>query len=89
MNIRINSQAERQESALNLATSGMNSISMSVEINGVVYTGVLFGQGPGVSGASGTKGNSNKSNSSQSIPGLPVTRTPPSSSSHASKNSSP
>ncbi|XP_055514411.1 AT-rich interactive domain-containing protein 3A-like isoform X2 [Leucoraja erinacea] len=88
MNIRINSQ-ERQESALNLATSGMNSISMSVEINGVVYTGVLFGQGPGVSGASGTKGNSNKSNSSQSIPGLPVTRTPPSSSSHASKNSSP
>ncbi|XP_078280177.1 AT-rich interactive domain-containing protein 3A [Rhinoraja longicauda] len=89
MNIRINSQAERQESALNLATSGMNSISMSVEINGVVYTGVLFGQGPGVSGASGTKGNGSKSNSSQSIPGLPVTRTPTSSSSHASKNSSP
>ncbi|XP_059847509.1 WD repeat-containing protein 18 isoform X2 [Hypanus sabinus] len=88
MNIRINSQ-DRQESALNLATSGMNSISMSVEINGVVYTGVLFGQGPGVSGASSTKGSNTKNSNSQSIPGFPVTRTPTSSSSHTSKNSSP
>ncbi|XP_062888560.1 AT-rich interactive domain-containing protein 3A isoform X2 [Mobula hypostoma] len=88
MNIRINSQ-DRQESALNLATSGMNSISMSVEINGVVYTGVLFGQGPGVSGASSTKGSNTKNSNSQSIPGFPVTRTSTSSSSHTSKNSSP
>lgn len=29
----------RQDSALNLTTNGLNSISMSVELNGVVYTG--------------------------------------------------
>ncbi|XP_073403057.1 AT-rich interactive domain-containing protein 3A [Dendrobates tinctorius] len=47
MNIRINSQAEgRQESAVNLTTNGTNSISMSVELNGIVYTGVLFAQPP-------------------------------------------
>uniref|UniRef100_A0A8B9LD76 AT-rich interactive domain-containing protein 3 n=1 Tax=Astyanax mexicanus TaxID=7994 RepID=A0A8B9LD76_ASTMX len=39
MNIRINSQEGRPDSALNLTTNGMNSISMSVELNGVVYTG--------------------------------------------------
>ncbi|XP_015249400.1 PREDICTED: AT-rich interactive domain-containing protein 3A isoform X1 [Cyprinodon variegatus] len=44
MNIRINNQDGRQESALNLTTNGTNSISMSVELNGVVYTGVLFAQ---------------------------------------------
>ncbi|XP_043576960.1 AT-rich interactive domain-containing protein 3A isoform X2 [Chiloscyllium plagiosum] len=87
MNIRINSQ-DRQESALNLTTNGMSSISMSVEINGVVYTGVLFGQGPGISGASSIKGN-NKNNNSQGTPSLPVPRTPTSSSSHTSNNSSP
>lgn len=43
MNIRINSQASesRQDSA-----NGSNSISMSVEMNGIVYTGVLFAQPP-------------------------------------------
>ncbi|XP_063770441.1 AT-rich interactive domain-containing protein 3A [Pseudophryne corroboree] len=47
MNIRINSQAEgRQASAVNLTTNGTNSISMSVELNGIVYTGVLFAQPP-------------------------------------------
>ncbi|XP_072260888.1 AT-rich interactive domain-containing protein 3A [Pyxicephalus adspersus] len=47
MNIRINSQAEgRQDSAVNLTTNGTNSISMSVELNGIVYTGVLFAQSP-------------------------------------------
>ncbi|XP_007906480.1 AT-rich interactive domain-containing protein 3A [Callorhinchus milii] len=88
MNIRINSQ-DRQESALNLTTNGMSSISMSVEINGIVYTGVLFGQGPGVSGVSSSKGNGNKTNSSQVPPGLSVPRTPTSSSSHTSNSSSP
>ncbi|MEQ2216524.1 AT-rich interactive domain-containing protein 3A, partial [Xenoophorus captivus] len=39
MNICINNQDGRQESALNLTTNGTNSISMSVELNGVVYTG--------------------------------------------------
>ncbi|XP_022600161.1 AT-rich interactive domain-containing protein 3A [Seriola dumerili] len=56
MNIRINNQDGRQDSALNLTTNGTNSISMSVELNGVVYTGVLFAQaaaGLASSGASG------------------------------------
>ncbi|XP_027889305.1 AT-rich interactive domain-containing protein 3A-like [Xiphophorus couchianus] len=30
---------DRQESILNLSTNGINSINMSIEINGVVYTG--------------------------------------------------
>ncbi|XP_008561798.1 PREDICTED: AT-rich interactive domain-containing protein 3A [Galeopterus variegatus] len=49
MSIRINSQASesRQDSAVNVTGSnGSNSISMSVEINGIVYTGVLFAQPP-------------------------------------------
>ncbi|XP_034439376.1 AT-rich interactive domain-containing protein 3A isoform X2 [Hippoglossus hippoglossus] len=55
MNIRINNQESRQNSALNLTTNGTSSISMSVELNGVVYTGVLFAQAAGSasSGASG------------------------------------
>ncbi|CAK6972151.1 AT-rich interactive domain-containing protein 3A [Scomber scombrus] len=44
MNIRINNQDGRQDSAMNLTTNGTSSISMSVELNGVVYTGVLFAQ---------------------------------------------
>nr|XP_019954013.1 PREDICTED: AT-rich interactive domain-containing protein 3A isoform X2 [Paralichthys olivaceus] len=47
MNIRINNQESRQDSALNLTTNGTSSISMSVELNGVVYTGVLFAQAAG------------------------------------------
>lgn len=49
MSIRINSQASesRQDSAANLSsTNGSNSINMSVEINGIMYTGVLFAQPP-------------------------------------------
>lgn len=49
MNIRINSQASesRQDPAVNLTSAnGSNSISMSVEMNGIVYTGVLFAQPP-------------------------------------------
>ncbi|KAM9849065.1 AT-rich interactive domain-containing protein 3A [Aulostomus maculatus] len=45
MNIRINHQEGRQDSALNLTTNGTSSITMSVELNGVMYTGVLFAQG--------------------------------------------
>lgn len=30
---------DRQETALNLSTNGISSINMSMEINGVVYTG--------------------------------------------------
>ncbi|XP_058138210.1 AT-rich interactive domain-containing protein 3A [Dasypus novemcinctus] len=49
MSIRINSQASesRPDSAANVNnTNGSNSISMSVEINGIMYTGVLFAQPP-------------------------------------------
>ncbi|XP_064882994.1 AT-rich interactive domain-containing protein 3A isoform X1 [Oncorhynchus nerka] len=51
MNIKINNQAERmrddrQETPLNLSTSGISSINMSIEIDGVVYTGVLFARKP-------------------------------------------
>ncbi|XP_054880901.1 AT-rich interactive domain-containing protein 3A-like [Poeciliopsis prolifica] len=41
---------DRQESILNLSTNGINSINMSIEINGVVYTGVLFAQQSTVTG---------------------------------------
>ncbi|KAG7456572.1 hypothetical protein MATL_G00237220 [Megalops atlanticus] len=44
MSVRISTQDGRQDSALNLTTNGTSSISMSVELNGVVYTGVLFAQ---------------------------------------------
>ncbi|XP_070291194.1 AT-rich interactive domain-containing protein 3A isoform X1 [Salvelinus sp. IW2-2015] len=60
MNIRINNQDSRQDSALNLTTNGMSSISMSVELNGVMYTGVLFAQAAG-SASSGPSGSSSNS----------------------------
>ncbi|KAM9795735.1 AT-rich interactive domain-containing protein 3A [Syngnathus typhle] len=53
MNIRINQQDGRQESAMNLTSNGTNSISMSVELNGVMYTGVLFAQAAAGSAPSG------------------------------------
>nr|XP_046246800.1 AT-rich interactive domain-containing protein 3A isoform X1 [Scatophagus argus] len=70
MNIRINNQEGRQDSAMNLTTNGTSSISMSVELNGVVYTGVLFAQaaaGSALSGASGSSA-SNKTVSSRVAP---------------------
>ncbi|KAM7017937.1 AT-rich interactive domain-containing protein 3A [Tautogolabrus adspersus] len=42
LNITLHNTDDRQEAALNLSTSGISSINMSIEINGVVYTGVLF-----------------------------------------------
>ncbi|KFV87603.1 AT-rich interactive domain-containing protein 3A, partial [Struthio camelus australis] len=43
MNIKISNRGskhdDRQETALNLSTNGISSINMSIEINGVVYTG--------------------------------------------------
>ncbi|KAM4707686.1 LOW QUALITY PROTEIN: AT-rich interactive domain-containing protein 3A [Discoglossus pictus] len=60
MNIRINSQADgRQDSAVNLTTNGTNSISMSVELNGIVYTGVLFAQ-PSTSTSGISKGSASR-----------------------------
>ena len=49
MSIRINSQASesRQDSAVNLTSiNGSKSIGMSVEMNGTMYTGVLFAWPP-------------------------------------------
>ncbi|NXN29166.1 ARI3A protein, partial [Nycticryphes semicollaris] len=71
MSIRINSQGtrspeNRQDSAAGLSSNGTNSISMSVEINGIVYTGVLFAQTPGPSSSS--------SSSSSSLPSSAYTK---------------
>ncbi|KAJ6662988.1 hypothetical protein lerEdw1_010809 [Lerista edwardsae] len=44
---------DRQEAALNLSTNGISSINMSIEINGVVYTGVLFARRSGIPGSAG------------------------------------
>ncbi|KAA0717314.1 AT-rich interactive domain-containing protein 3A [Triplophysa tibetana] len=48
MNIKLNNRDDRQETALNLSTNGISSINMSIEINGVVYTGVLFARKPAI-----------------------------------------
>ncbi|XP_038159604.1 AT-rich interactive domain-containing protein 3A [Cyprinodon tularosa] len=50
LSIKLNDRDDRQESALNLSTNGINSINMSIEINGVVYTGVLFARQSVVAG---------------------------------------
>nr|XP_034973107.1 AT-rich interactive domain-containing protein 3A-like [Zootoca vivipara] len=98
MSIRINSQGtrspeNRQDSAMNLATNGTNSINMSVELNGIVYTGVLFAQTPGPS-SSLTKGNSNSSRSGSSSQGgsaasAPQTAFPAAPTSTSTNSSSP
>ncbi|XP_040041326.2 AT-rich interactive domain-containing protein 3A [Gasterosteus aculeatus] len=67
MNIRINNQDSRQDSALNLTTNGTSSISMSMELNGVVYTGVLFAQAAAGSALSGSAA-SNKTVGSRVAP---------------------
>ncbi|KAE8631807.1 hypothetical protein XENTR_v10001308 [Xenopus tropicalis] len=89
MNIRINSQAEgRQDSAVNLTTNGTNSISMSVELNGIVYTGVLFAQPP--TSASGTsKGSSNRTGSIGGGSSTSQAAPPPAPSAPTSNNPSP
>eukprot|EP00063_Salmo_salar_P053373 XP_014028208.1 PREDICTED: AT-rich interactive domain-containing protein 3A-like isoform X1 [Salmo salar] len=51
VNIKFNNRGERmrddrQETPLNLSTGGISSINMSIEIDGVVYTGVLFAKKP-------------------------------------------
>ncbi|XP_034386960.1 AT-rich interactive domain-containing protein 3A [Cyclopterus lumpus] len=84
MNIRINNQDSRQDSALNLTTNGTSSISMSVELNGVVYTGVLFAQASAGSALSGAVGSSvsNKTVSSRVAPHQQQQHTPTSTSSN-------
>ncbi|XP_061624317.1 AT-rich interactive domain-containing protein 3A [Phyllopteryx taeniolatus] len=56
LSIKLNNRDDRQETALNLSTNGINSINMSIEINGVVYTGVLFARQSCIPGMMGHRG---------------------------------
>ncbi|XP_051278278.1 AT-rich interactive domain-containing protein 3A isoform X1 [Dicentrarchus labrax] len=56
LNIKLNNRDDRQETALNLSTSGISSINMSIEINGVVYTGVLFARQSAIAAMTGHHG---------------------------------
>ncbi|NXX50206.1 ARI3A protein, partial [Tricholaema leucomelas] len=59
MNVKISNRDDRQETALNLSTNGISSINMSIEINGVVYTGVLFARRPPAPSGGSTQGRPN------------------------------
>nr|XP_033791535.1 AT-rich interactive domain-containing protein 3C isoform X2 [Geotrypetes seraphini] len=85
MNIRINDRDDRQETALNLSTNGISSINMSIEINGMVYTGVLFARRPVIpAGSSNNNSTSGSSSSSQSRSSPTAAQNqPPSASSHS------
>ncbi|XP_029917051.1 AT-rich interactive domain-containing protein 3A isoform X2 [Myripristis murdjan] len=61
MNIKLNNRDDRQETALNLSTNGISSINMSIEINGVVYTGILFARRSAIAGMTGHHGNHSNS----------------------------
>ncbi|XP_054457660.1 AT-rich interactive domain-containing protein 3A [Anoplopoma fimbria] len=56
LNIKLNNRDDRQETALNLSTNGISSINMSIEINGVVYTGVLFARQSAIAAMTGHRG---------------------------------
>nr|XP_038025588.1 LOW QUALITY PROTEIN: AT-rich interactive domain-containing protein 3A-like [Anas platyrhynchos] len=62
MNIKVSNQDDRQETALNLSTNSISSINMSIEINGVVYTGVLFSRQPAAPPAPGGGGTQSQLN---------------------------
>ncbi|XP_043778104.1 AT-rich interactive domain-containing protein 3B isoform X2 [Cervus elaphus] len=69
MKIRINGREDRAEAsaaALNLTTSSIGSISMSVDIDGTTYAGVLFAQKPAVHLITGSAPQSIGSSSSSS-----------------------
>ncbi|XP_029367211.1 AT-rich interactive domain-containing protein 3A isoform X1 [Echeneis naucrates] len=53
LNIKLNNRDDRQDTALNLSTNGISSINMSIEINGVVYTGILFARQSAIVGTTG------------------------------------
>ncbi|XP_035274446.1 AT-rich interactive domain-containing protein 3A-like [Anguilla anguilla] len=47
-NLRLNSSREdKQDLALTISTSGATSISVSVEVNGILYSGMLYAQKSG------------------------------------------
>ncbi|XP_076021334.1 AT-rich interactive domain-containing protein 3A [Genypterus blacodes] len=71
LNIKLHNRDDRQETALNLSTNGISSINMSIEINGVVYTGVLFARQSAIAGMTGHCGNrSNFQTQGKTSPGL-------------------
>ncbi|XP_030048699.1 AT-rich interactive domain-containing protein 3C [Microcaecilia unicolor] len=84
MNIRINNRDDRQETALNLSTNSISSINMSIEINGMVYTGVLFARRPVIpTAANSSNSTSGSTSSSQSRSSPTVAQNqPPSSHGH-------
>uniref|UniRef100_A0A3B4U124 AT-rich interactive domain-containing protein 3 n=1 Tax=Seriola dumerili TaxID=41447 RepID=A0A3B4U124_SERDU len=85
LNIKLNNRDDRQETALNLSTNGISSINMSIEINGVVYTGVLFARQSAIAGMTGHRG---KHSSCQTQEKTSPTQFQPSCSSSSSSSSS-
>ncbi|NXG00694.1 ARI3A protein, partial [Sakesphorus luctuosus] len=85
MNVKISSRDDRQETALNLSTNGISSINMSIEINGVVYTGVLFAHRPSAAPAPGGGPTQTRLNPMPA----PNPLLPPSSHSHTPTSTSP
>nr|XP_046242028.1 AT-rich interactive domain-containing protein 3A [Scatophagus argus] len=95
LNIKLNNRDDRQETALNLSTNGISSINMSIEINGVVYTGVLFAQQLAIAAMTGHHGRHNncrtqgKMSPTQFQPSCSLSSSSSSSSLHGHRNSSP
>ncbi|XP_017932668.1 AT-rich interactive domain-containing protein 3C [Manacus vitellinus] len=85
MNVKISNRDDRQETALNLSTNGISSINMSIEINGVVYTGVLFARRPSAAPAPGGGSTQTRPNPMPA----PNPLLPPSSHSHTPTSASP
>ncbi|XP_052412476.1 AT-rich interactive domain-containing protein 3A isoform X3 [Carassius gibelio] len=96
MNIKLNNRGgckedDRQETALNLSTNGISSINMSIEINGVVYTGVLFARKPAIGFMPGSQRihHQHSSQGKSSSPGLSTQMQPSSSSSSTASSHGP
>ncbi|KAM6958950.1 AT-rich interactive domain-containing protein 3A isoform 2-T2 [Aplochiton taeniatus] len=88
INIKLNNRDDRQETALNLSTNGISSINMSIEINGLVYTGVLFARKPVVAGIPGGRHGHHISSQGKTSPGLAAQMQPSCSSSSSTSSSS-
>ncbi|KAM9360003.1 AT-rich interactive domain-containing protein 3A [Symphorus nematophorus] len=95
LNIKLNNRDDRQETALNLSTNGISSINMSIEINGVVYTGVLFARQSAIAAMTGHRGRHNncqtqgKTSPTQFQLSCSSSSSSSSSSFHGHRNSSP
>ncbi|XP_031156329.1 AT-rich interactive domain-containing protein 3A isoform X1 [Sander lucioperca] len=93
LNIKLNNRDDRQETALNLSTNGISSINMSIEINGVVYTGVLFARQSAITAMAGHRGRHSscqtqgKSSPTQFQPSCSSSSSSSSSSLHGHRNS--